>query len=51
MTGLSNLVLFVVGLVITIPTATVVVALVFAAGIDERAEKKRLGRPEPATTL
>ena len=40
MTGLTNLGLFVVGVVITIPAATVVIALVFAAGIDERAEKK-----------
>ncbi len=32
--------MFVVGVVMTIPTATVVIALVFAAGIDDRAEKK-----------
>ena len=44
MTVLNNLALFVVGVVITIPAATVVIALVFAAGIDERAEKKRLAR-------
>ncbi len=44
MTGLNNLGLFIVGVVITIPAATVVIALVFAAGIDERAEKKRLAR-------
>ena len=41
-TALSNLGLFVVGVLVTIPAATVVIALVFAAGIDERAEKKRL---------
>jgi hypothetical protein len=45
-TGLSNLSLFIVGVVVTIPAATVVIALVFAAGIDERAEKKRLARHE-----
>ena len=50
MTGLNNLGLFVVGVVITIPAATVVIALVFAAGIDERAEKKLLARREPGTT-
>ena len=50
MTGLNNLALFVVGVVITIPTATVVIALVFAAGIDERAEKKRVAPREPAAT-
>ena len=50
MTGLDNLALFVVGVVITIPAATVVIALVFAHGIDERAEKKRLARGEPGTT-
>ncbi|MEO7711395.1 MAG: hypothetical protein ABIV10_00585 [Gemmatimonadaceae bacterium] len=48
---MSNLALFVVGVVVTIPTATVIIALVFAAGIDERAEKKRVARNEPATTL
>ena len=41
MTGLNDLTLFVVGALITIPAATVIIALVFAAGIDERAEKKR----------
>ena len=50
MTGLNNLTLFVVGAMITIPAASVVIALVFAAGIDERAEKKRLRRREPRTT-
>ena len=50
MTGLTNLGLFVVGILITIPSATVVIALVFAAGIDERAEKKRLARREPGAT-
>ena len=49
MTGLNNLTLFVVGVLITIPAAGVVIALVFAAGIDERAEKKRLARREPGT--
>ena len=46
MTGLNNLGLFVVGVVITIPAATVVIALVFAAGIDERAEKKRVAESQ-----
>ena len=41
MIEMSNLVLFLVGLAVTIPAATVIIALVFAAGIDERAEKKR----------
>lgn len=50
MTGMDNLALFAIGLVITIPAATVVIALVFAAGIDERAEKKRLKQGEPGTT-
>jgi len=50
MTELDNLALFAVGLVVTIPAATVVIALVFAAGIDERAEKKRLMQREPGTT-
>ncbi|CAN5870969.1 hypothetical protein BH11GEM1_BH11GEM1_33450 [soil metagenome] len=50
MTGLNNLALFAIGVVITIPSATVVIALVFADGIDERAEKKRLARREPGTT-
>jgi hypothetical protein len=44
-TALSNLGLFVVGVLITVPSASVVIALVFAAGIDERAEK-RLRLPE-----
>ena len=47
---MSNLSLFVVGILITIPAATVVGALVFAAGIDERAEKKRLARRERGMT-
>ena len=38
---MSNLALFVVGLLITIPAAFVVISLVYVAGIDERAEKKR----------
>ncbi len=42
MTGMDNLTLFAVGLVVTVPAAAVVIALVYAAGIDERAEKKRL---------
>ena len=50
-TALSNLTLFVIGVLVTIPTATVICALVFAAGIDERAEKRRRTRaattPEP----
>ena len=51
MTGVNDLTLFVVGALITIPAAGVVIALVFAAGIDERAEKKRLARRESATPL
>ena len=47
---MNNLTLFVVGVVITIPAATVVIALVFAAGIDERAEKKRLAMGAPGTS-
>ena len=50
MTGLNNLGLFLAGVVVTIPTATVIIALVFAAGIDERAEKKRVARGELAAT-
>ncbi|MEP7065675.1 MAG: hypothetical protein ABI889_06555 [Gemmatimonadota bacterium] len=50
MTGLSNLGLFIVGVVITIPTASVIIALMFAAGIDDRAEKKRLTGLEMGTT-
>ncbi len=48
---MNNLGLFVVGVVITIPAATVIIALVFAAGIDERAEKKRLAPREPGTAV
>ena len=43
---MNNLTLFIVGTVVTIPSALVVGALVFAAGIDERAEKKRLSQRE-----
>ena len=50
MTGVSNLGLFVIGVLITIPSAAVVITLVFAAGIDERAEKKRLARREPGAS-
>ena len=50
MTGLNDLTLFVVGALITIPAATVIIALVFAAGIDERAEKKRLAPRAPGRT-
>ena len=49
MTGLSNLALFMIGVVVTIPAATVVIALVYAAGIDERAETKRLKQVASAT--
>ena len=35
---------------VTIPAATVVIALVFAAGIDERAEKKGVARREREST-
>lgn len=37
---MNNLTLFVIGVIVTIPTATVIVGLVFAAGIDERAERQ-----------
>ena len=47
MISLSDLGLFIVGVLITIPSAAVVLILVFAAGIDQRAEKKRLAGPEP----
>lgn len=47
---MNDLTLFVVGALITIPAATVIIALVFAAGIDERAEKKRRARQERAPT-
>ena len=47
MTGLNNLTLFVIGVIVTIPAATVIIALLFAAGIDERAEKKRQATHEP----
>ena len=50
MTSLSNLGLFIVGILITIPAAFVVIALVFAAGIDERAAKKPLAGRAPGTT-
>jgi len=47
---MGNLALFVVGLLITVPAAFVVLALVFAAGIDERAEKKRQVKRELQAT-
>ena len=50
MTVLNNLGLFIVGVLVTIPAATVVIALVFAAGIDERAAKKPLAGRAPGTT-
>ena len=45
---MSNLGLFVVGVLITVPSAAVVIALVFAAGIDDRAEKRLVAQHEPA---
>ena len=48
--AMSNLALFAIGFVVTIPAATVVIALVFAAGIDQRAEKRRLAQASPAAT-
>ncbi|GAC1655431.1 MAG: hypothetical protein NVS4B3_20180 [Gemmatimonadaceae bacterium] len=53
MTELDDIALFAVGLAVTVPAATVVIALVYAAGIDERAEKKQqvqreLETPPPA---
>ena len=45
---MNNLVLFAAGLVVAIPAGIVVVALVFAAGIDERAQRKLDARPEAA---
>lgn len=41
MAAVDNLTLFVVGLVVATPTVIVVVALVFAAGVDERVEDRR----------
>ncbi len=49
-TELNNLGLFIVGLLVTIPAATVIIALIFAAGIDERAEKRRRVEADPRTT-
>lgn len=40
MTRVNNTVLFVIGLVVSIPTTIVIVALVFAAGADERSENR-----------
>ncbi|MCX5755848.1 MAG: hypothetical protein NTX19_07000 [Gemmatimonadetes bacterium] len=40
MTALSDLVLFAIGLAVAVPAATVVVALLYAAGIDEQEAKK-----------
>lgn len=47
---MNNLVLFAVGLVIAIPAGIVVVTLVFAAGIDERAQRKLDRQGEAAAT-
>lgn len=44
---MGNTALFAVGLAVAIPAGTVVIALVFAAGIDERDEKKRRMQREP----
>ena len=40
---MNNLTLFVIGAIVTVPTATVIVGLLFAAGIDERAERRVVG--------
>lgn len=37
---MSDLALFAIGVAVTVPAAIVVVILVYAAGIDARAEKK-----------
>ena len=47
---MNNLALFAAGLVVAIPAGIVVVALVFAAGIDERAERKAEASGETATS-
>ncbi len=46
---MSNAALFVIGVLVTIPAATVIIALLFAAGFDERAEKTRRVQADPAT--
>ena len=48
---MNNTALFVVGFVVTIPAAAVVIALIFAAGIDEREEKEALAGHVPETAL
>jgi len=40
--------LFAIGLVVAIPAGIVVTVLVFAAGIDERSEKRRTAGAESA---
>lgn len=47
---MSNVAMFAVGLVIAIPAGLVVISLVFAAGIDRRAQNKLDGQGEAATT-
>ncbi len=49
MIAVNNTVLFVIGLVVSIPTTIVIVALVFAAGADERDEERQ--RRAPSTTV
>lgn len=44
---MSDLVLFAIGLAVAVPAGTVVVALLYAAGIDEQEAKKSQARREP----
>lgn len=47
---MNDVTMFAAGLVVAIPAGIVVIALVFAAGIDERTEKKLNGVGELAET-
>ena len=47
---MNNVALFAIGLVIAIPAGIVVISLVFAAGIDERAQKTLDRQNEEAVT-
>lgn len=47
---MDNATLFVIGVVVSIPTMIVVVALVYAAGSDERDEERQRREPEAVVT-
>ncbi len=47
---MDNSTLFIIGVIVSIPTSIVVIALVFASGIDER-EEERLRVARPSATL